>query len=97
LTSHQPRVTPNDLRLDPELAILDALDHTLELVVYVLVAIYPELTDSQIPLWQRDDSAPGRAASHLIACSQELEQAVCDYRTAIVRARESETNGNLPF
>jgi hypothetical protein len=92
-----PPITPNNLRSDPELAILDALDHMLELAVYALVAIYPELTDSERPSWRRDDSAAGRAASHLIACSQELECAVCGYRTAILRARESEANQDLPF
>ncbi len=96
MTSHPP-VTPNDLIRDPELAILAALDHMLELAVYALVAIYPELTDSERPSWRRDDSAAGLAASHLIACSQELECAVCGYRTAILRARESEANEDLPF
>lgn len=96
MTSHLP-VTPNDLRCDPELAILDALDHTLELTIYALVAIYPELTDSERPAWRRDDDAPGRAASHLIACSQELEHAISSYRTAILRTKEVEANEDLPF
>jgi hypothetical protein len=33
-TFTQSPVTPSDLRSDPELAILDELDHTLELAVY---------------------------------------------------------------
>ncbi len=96
MTSHPP-VTPNDLRREPELAILDALDHTLRLAVYALVAIYPELSDSERPFWRRQDSATGHAASHLIACSNELELAVCRYRTAIRRAREAEANEDFPF
>jgi hypothetical protein len=96
LTS-RPSVTPNDLRSDPELAILDALDHTLRLAVYALVASYPEITESEIPVWRRDDSTAGRAAGHLIACSQKLESALGDYRDAILRAREAKVNEELPF
>ncbi len=93
----QPSVTPNDLRSDPELAILDALHYTLGLAVYALVAIYPELTDSEKPSWQRDDSMAGDAAAHLIACGQQLEWAVSGYREAILRAKEAETDEDLPF
>ncbi len=96
MTSH-PTVTPNDLRSDPELAILDTLDHTLELAVYALVAIYPELTDSEQPSWRRDHSAAGDAAVHLIAYGQKLETAIGRYRTAILDAREAQVNQDLPF
>ncbi len=99
MTSHPSNspVTPNDLRSDPELAILDALDHTLGLAVYALVAIYPELTDSEIPAWRQDPSTTGLAARHLIASTQELQSAVGDYRDAIQRARKAEANEQLPF
>ncbi len=93
----QPPITPNDLRRDPELAILDTLDHTLKLAVYALVAIYPELTDSERPFWRREVSATGHAARYLIACSEELELAICGYRTAILWVREAEANEDLPF
>jgi hypothetical protein len=96
LTSHPP-VTPNDLRGDPELAILAALDHTLKLAVYALVAVYPELTDSERPFWLLEGSATGHAASQLLACGEELELAIRGYRTAILRAREAEANEDLPF
>ena len=93
----QPSVTPNDLRSDPELAILGALDHTIGLAVYALVAIYPELTDAEIPAWRQDHSTTGLAARHLITCTQELQSAVGHYRDAIRRAREAEVNEELPF
>jgi hypothetical protein len=96
LTSH-PTVTPNDLRRDPELAIFDVLDHTLKLTVYALVAIHPELTDPERPFWLHEDSGTGRAAKLVVGCSEELIKAVCDYRTAILRAREAEINEALPF
>jgi len=99
LTSHpsNPPVTPNDLRSDPELAILDALDHTIGLAVYALVAIYPELTDSEIAAWRQDDATAGLAAGHLIACTKELQTSVSHYRDAIRRDPESEENEELPF
>ena len=93
----QPIVTPNDLRSDPELAILGALDHTLGLAVYARVAIYPKLTDSEIHAWRQDHFTTGPAARHLIACAQELESAVSHYRDAILCDREAEENEELPF
>ena len=96
MTSHPP-VTPNDLRGDPELAILAALDHTLKLAVYALVAVYPELTDPERPFCLREGAATGDAASQLLACGEELELAIRGYRTAILRAREAEANEDLPF
>ncbi len=96
MTSHPP-VTANDLRSDPELAILYALGHTIELAIYALVASYPLLTDSERPDWRPEDSAAGRAARHIIASSQELECAILGYRTAILSARHAEANQDLPF
>ncbi len=96
MTTH-PSVTPNDLRSDPELAILDALGHTIKLAVYALVAIYPELTDSERPDGQSEDTAAGNEATHLIAYGQKLETAICRYRTAILDAREAQVNQDLPF
>jgi len=96
LTSHPPP-TPDDLRRDPELAILAALDHTLKLAVYALVAIYPDLTDADRPLWRREDAAIDRAANHLVACTEPLEQAIGEFRTAILRVREAEANEEISF
>jgi hypothetical protein len=96
LTLH-PTPTPTDLRLDPELAILAALDHALELAVYALVAIHPELTDSEGPFWRREDSAIGHAANHIVDRSETLKQAIFEYQTAILNAREEEANDALPF
>ena len=90
-------VTPDDLRSDPELAIFDVLDHTIGLAVYALVAIYPELTDSEIPAWRQDHSTASLAARHLIACTQGLRVALGNYRDAILRDREAEVNEELPF
>jgi hypothetical protein len=89
--------TPTDLRHDPELAIVAALDHTLRLAVAALVAIYPELSDSQRPLWRVEASASGEAASALVARSEALGQAISAYRAALLRARETELTDELPF
>lgn len=96
MTSHTP-VSPNELRSDPELAILDALKATLKLAVYALVAIYPELTDAELPSWRSEDSAAGNEAARLIAAGQKLETAIRRYRTAILDAREAQVNQDLPF
>ena len=93
----QPPPTPDDLRRDPELAILAALDHTLELAVYALVAIYPDLTDSDRPLWHRQDAEIDHAANHLVACTEPLRHAIGEFQTAIRRARQAEANEEFPF
>ena len=93
----QPPPTPDDLRRDPELAILAALDHTLELAVYALVAIYPDLTDSDRPVWRREDAAIDHAANHLVACTEPLRHAIGEFQTAIRRARQAEANEEFPF
>ncbi len=90
-------MTPDELRSDPELAILDALDYTLGLAIYALVAIYPELTDAEIPPWRRVDTKAGHAASHLIDCSEEVHRAVGRYRAAVLQARKADENQDLPF
>ena len=89
--------TPTDLRHDPELAILDALDHTLHLAVAALVAIHPELTDAEQPLWRVEASASGDAANTLVVRSEALAQAISEYRAALLRAREAEPIDALPF
>ncbi len=96
MTPHPPP-TPDALRRDPELAILAALDHTLQLAVYALVAIYPDLTDSDRPLWRREDTAIDRAANHLVAATEPLTHAISEFRTVILRAREAEANEEFPF
>lgn len=69
----------------------------MELAVYALVAIYPELTDAEIPRWRRVDTESGYAASQLISCGEEVRRAVCRYRTAVLREREADANRDLPF
>ncbi len=88
----QPPLTPDHLRRDPELAILAALDHTLQLAVYALVAIYPDR-----PVWRREDTAIDRAANHLVAATEPLTHAISEFRTVILRAREAEANEEFPF
>jgi len=96
VTSHPPP-TPDDLRCDPELAILAALDHTLKLAVYALVAIYPELTDPERPFWLREDSSVDRAAHHIVDRSEELKLAIFEYQDAIRRTQEAQANEEFPF
>ena len=93
----QPTLTPDHLRRDPELAILAALDHTLKLAVYALVAIYPDLTDSERPLWRREVTEIDHAANHLVVCTEPLRHAIGEFQTAIRQAREAEANEEFPF
>jgi len=92
-----PSPTPQDLLDAPELAILAALDHTLDLAVYALVSIYPELTDPERPLWRRDASAAGHAAGIVIARTTGLKRAISEYRTALALPRETEPTEDIPF
>ena len=46
-----PIPTPDDLVDAPELAILVALDHTLELAASALACAHPELLDPERPYW----------------------------------------------
>ena len=97
MTSSHPPLTPDDLRRDPELAILAALDHTLKLAVYALVAIYPDLTDSDRPAWRREVTQIDHAANHLVVCTEPLRRAIGEFQTAIRQAREAEANEEFPF
>ena len=92
--------TPDDLVDAPELAILAALESTLELVVRALVCAHPELADPERPFWLRRQSRTTIAAETLADQAADMKQAVTDYCEAIELQRQdqaSEYPGNLPF
>jgi len=91
--------TPADLALAPELAILAALDDILDLAVYALVSVYPELADPERPYWLRESTPAAHAAELLVARTSGLKLALTEYRKAVALRREDETPHDLdvPF
>ncbi|TFG92250.1 MAG: hypothetical protein E4H11_09675 [Myxococcales bacterium] len=92
--------TPNDLADAPELAILAALDQTLDLVVRALVCAYPELADPECPGWLRQASRLAAAAETLVEHTTDMQQALRAYREAVEIRRQdraSEHPDDLPF
>ena len=92
--------TPDDLVDAPELAILAALDWTLDLVVRALVCAYPELTDPERPYWLRHASRLATAAETLADQTDDMKQALTAYREAVEIQRQDQASripDDLPF
>jgi len=62
--------TPAELDRDPELALLAALDDTLELALRALLAVHPQLGDPDAPPWAREPDATRAAADHILAAAR---------------------------
>jgi hypothetical protein len=79
---------PNPLQIaeNPELAILAALELTLDLVVRTLVAHYPELADPEHPYWCKSSVASPRHASQIIDAATSLRKTLALYQRAITPA-----------
>lgn len=91
--------TPDEIDGAAELAILAALDHTLELALRALVAAHPQLGDSDCPSWARD-AAPARAAAdRVLAAAVHLTHALEAYRRALPRSprRRTDPDPDLSF
>jgi hypothetical protein len=80
--------TPDDLVDAPELAILAALDRTLDLAVRALVCEHPELADPERPYWLPHASPLTTAAQTLVDQTHDLKQALIAYREAIQIRRQ---------
>jgi hypothetical protein len=92
--------TPDDLVGAPELAILAALDRTLDLVVRALVCEHPDLADPERPYWLRRASRMATAAETLVDQTADMKQALNDYREAVATQRQhnvSRIRDDLPF
>ena len=81
---------PEPLDEAPELAILAALDHTLELALRALVAAHPQLGDTECPAWARDPSPARYAAERILATATPLATAIDAYRRAVATRRDDE-------
>lgn len=75
--------TPEDLADAPELAILAALDQTLDLVVRTLVCAHPELADPDRPYWLRQTSPTATAAETLVHQTADMKHALIAYQEAV--------------
>jgi hypothetical protein len=92
--------TPDDLAAAPELAILAALDHTLNLAAAALACEYPELADPERPYWLGSPPRVVTAAATLLRRTRELERALRAYRKAVEIRRQDDASrnlGDLPF
>jgi hypothetical protein len=92
--------TPDNLVEAPELAILAALESTLELVVRALICAHPELADPERPYWLRHASRMATAAENVVDQSADMKQALIAYREAVEIRRQDEASehpDDLPF
>ena len=87
--------TPDDLDRAPELAILAALDHTLELAATALVCAHPELCDPERPYWLGSPTRSLTLAKTLVRRTHGLQRAIHAYRSALEIRRRDENSTDL--
>jgi hypothetical protein len=84
--------TPDDLAAAPELAILAALDHTLDLAASALACAHPELMDPERPYWRGSPTRALTIAETLVRRTRGFQRAIRAYRTALeIRPRREES------
>jgi hypothetical protein len=94
--------TPDELGGDPELAILVALDLTLELTTRALACAHPELLDPERPYWLGSPTRAATIAKTLVRRTRALQRALRAYREAVELPRQdqaaaSRNRDELPF
>ena len=87
--------TPQELVVTPELAVLAALQHLIELVSLSLVASHPELASERSFLRPLDPQAV--LADQLIQLGARLARATTRYRVAVIAALHRPDTDDLPF
>lgn len=90
-----PTPTPDDLECAPELAILAALDHTLELAATALVCAHPELPDPERPYWLGSPTRSLTLAKILVRRTHGLQRTIRAYRRALEIQRQHEHSTDL--
>jgi hypothetical protein len=83
MRSPAPPPTPSELDDAPELAILAALDHALDLALRALVSAHPQLGDPDCPSWAQDSSPAPLAADRIVVACVHLAHALEAYRRAV--------------
>ncbi len=94
-TRAELRPTPEELAVAPELALLVALQHVLELTTLTLVATHPELVGDRSYLRPLDPQA--LLADQLITLGMRLAKVVVGYRVAALASRHAPDTDDLPF
>jgi len=94
--------TPDELGGDPELAILVALDLTLELATRALACAHPELLDPERPYWLGTPTRVVTLAKILVRRTSTLQRALRAYQKAVELRRQDEAAASrnrdeLPF
>ena len=92
--------TPDDLVDSPELAILAALDRTLDLVARTLACQHPEIADPGRLYWFRQASRVATAAKTLVDHTAAMKQAIIAYRETLEIRRQDRASkhpDDLPF
>jgi hypothetical protein len=87
--------TPQELVATPELAVLAALQHLIELVSLSLAASHPELAGERSLLRPLDPQAV--LADQLIQLGARLARATTRYRVAVIAALHRPDTDDLPF
>jgi hypothetical protein len=87
--------TPGALADAPELAILAALDQTLDLAAAALACEYPELADLERPYWLGSPPRVLTAAVTLLSRARKLQRALRAYRKAVELRRQDDASRNL--
>jgi len=82
--------TSDELGGDPELAILVALDLTLELASRALACAHPELLDPERPYWLGPPTRAVTLAKTLVRRASTLQRALHAYRKAVELRRQDE-------
>lgn len=93
MTGHRGQVVwpdRKDLCSDPSLAILAALDATLNLAILSLEANYPHLSDRERPYYLPPLLPSDKVAEKLIPIGRKLQHALADYRKVIAKENQAE-------
>lgn len=77
--NHMP--TPHELNEAPELAVLAALDLTLEVATRALIAAYPELCEDKLPRYR---IKPVICGDRILSRAIKLQVALSRYRQTVL-------------
>jgi hypothetical protein len=95
-----PLPTPEQIAKTPELVVLHALEHVLELAFRTLVSIHPGLDNPEVPYWVIEPSRDRQAAHRLVMAASHLEARIQQYLAALDLDQQTDAariEDDLPF